>query len=145
MRIMKQFTDTSIMVDRLVICITVHLGFLKLCGFGSVTTHLPGCFCPRIFSLNIGLNMLHSDIFMSFSSTNMLIFFSPNFIEICSSWFNQQWTAMDQIIAWYRTRYFELSMPLTRKSLLFLTMRGCHLPWGGHVSPNLHCRHYHSS
>ena len=42
-----------------------HLGFLKLGSSGSATTHLPGCFCPWTFSLNIGLNMSPSDSFMS--------------------------------------------------------------------------------
>ena len=33
----------------------VFLSFLKLCSFGSAATHLPGCFCPWTFSLNIVL------------------------------------------------------------------------------------------
>ena len=44
---------------------TTHLGFLWLGSPGSVTKHLPGCFCPWAFSLNIGLNILPLDSFMS--------------------------------------------------------------------------------
>ena len=41
---------------------TTHLGFP--CS-GSATTHIPWCFCPWTFSLNIdGLNMLPSDSFL---------------------------------------------------------------------------------
>ena len=36
-----------------------HLGFLKLGSSDYATTHLPGCFCPWTFFLNIGLDMLH--------------------------------------------------------------------------------------
>ena len=42
-----------------------YLGFLKLGSFRSATTHLPGCFCPLTLFLNIGLNMLPSDSFMT--------------------------------------------------------------------------------
>ena len=41
------------------------LGFLSLSSFGSANSQLPGCFRPWTFSLNIGLNMLPSDPFMS--------------------------------------------------------------------------------
>ena len=44
---------------------STHLGFQKLGCFGTAATHLPGCFCPWTFSLNIGLNMLPLDFFIS--------------------------------------------------------------------------------
>ena len=44
---------------------TTYLGFLKLCSFGSVATHLPGFFCPWIFSVNIGLSISPSNSFVS--------------------------------------------------------------------------------
>ena len=43
---------------------TTCLGFLWLCSSCSANAQLPGCFRPRTFSLNVGLNMLHSDSFM---------------------------------------------------------------------------------
>ena len=41
------------------------LGFLKLSSSGSANAQLPGCFRPWTVCLNIGLNMLPSDSFMS--------------------------------------------------------------------------------
>ena len=41
------------------------LGFLYISNSGSANAHLPGCFCPWTFSLNIGLNMFSLDSFMS--------------------------------------------------------------------------------
>ena len=41
------------------------LGFLYLNIFGSANAQFPGCFHPWTFSLNIGLNMLPLDSFMS--------------------------------------------------------------------------------
>ena len=41
------------------------LGFLWLSSSGSANIQLPRCFRPYTFSLNIGLNMLPSDSFMS--------------------------------------------------------------------------------
>ena len=41
------------------------LGFLYLSSSGSANAQLPGCFRPWTFSLNIGLNMLPLDSFMS--------------------------------------------------------------------------------
>ena len=42
-----------------------HLGLRKICRFDSVTTHLPGCSSHWTFVLNIGLNTLSSDSFVS--------------------------------------------------------------------------------
>ena len=44
---------------------TTRLGFLGRSSSGSADVHLPGCFRPWTFPLNIGLNMLPSDSFMS--------------------------------------------------------------------------------
>ena len=41
------------------------LSFLKISSSGSANAHLHGCFRPWTFPLNIGLNMLPSDSFMS--------------------------------------------------------------------------------
>ena len=41
------------------------LGFLYISNSGSANAHLPGCFCPWTFSLNIGLNTFPLDSFMS--------------------------------------------------------------------------------
>ena len=41
------------------------LGFLYIRNSGSANAQLPGCFCPWTFSLNIGLNMIPLDSFMS--------------------------------------------------------------------------------
>ena len=41
------------------------LCFLYLSSSGSTNEQLPGCFLPWTFSLNIGLNMLPLDSFMS--------------------------------------------------------------------------------
>ena len=39
--------------------------FIMIVVTGSANAQLPGCFRPWTFSLNIGLNMLPSDSFMS--------------------------------------------------------------------------------
>ena len=41
------------------------LSFLYISNSGSANAQLPGCFRPRTFSLNIGLNMFPLDSFMS--------------------------------------------------------------------------------
>ena len=41
------------------------LGVLYLSSSGSANAQLPGCFHPWTFSLNIGMNMLPLDSFMS--------------------------------------------------------------------------------
>ena len=41
------------------------LGNLYISNSGSANAQLPECFCPWIFSLNIGLNMFPLDSFMS--------------------------------------------------------------------------------
>ena len=51
------------------------VGFLYLNIFGSANAQLPGCFHPLTFSLNIGLNMLPLDSFMS--CLNSLLGYSP--------------------------------------------------------------------
>ena len=48
-------------INYLLIC---TLGFLYISNSGSANAQLPGCFCPRTFSLNIGLNMFPLDSFM---------------------------------------------------------------------------------
>ena len=45
--------------------LTYTLGFLYISNSGSANAQLPGCLCPRTFSLNIGLNMFPFDSFMS--------------------------------------------------------------------------------
>ena len=44
---------------------TMHLGFLLQSSSCSANAHHPGCFHPWTFPLNIGLDMLTSDSFMS--------------------------------------------------------------------------------
>ena len=46
-------------------CISNIQFLFELGSSGSATTHLPGYLCPLTFSLNIGMNMLPSDYFMS--------------------------------------------------------------------------------
>ena len=41
------------------------LGFLYISNSDSANAQLPGCFCPRTFPVNIGLNMFPLDSFMS--------------------------------------------------------------------------------
>ena len=45
---------------------STYLGFLCVCSSGYTIKHLPRCPCPWTFSLNIGLNMLPSDSFISY-------------------------------------------------------------------------------
>ena len=45
------------------------LGFLYLSSYSSANAQLPGCFRPWTFPLNIGLNMLPLDSFMSYLHT----------------------------------------------------------------------------
>ena len=45
---------------------TAYLGFMELSSSGPANAQLPGLIRPWTFSLNIGLNMLSSNAFMSF-------------------------------------------------------------------------------
>ena len=62
--IMKVVTIIGILMAILYL-LKYTLGFLWLSRFGSANAQLPGCFRPWTLSLNIGLNMLHSDSFIS--------------------------------------------------------------------------------
>ena len=72
-------------------CAKIHyflvyiLCFLYISYSGSANAQLPGCFCPWIFSLNIGLNMFPLDSFMSclHSLTRILYRGVPGFATDC--------------------------------------------------------------
>ena len=62
-----------------------HLGFLKLGSVGSATIHLPECFCPWTFSLNIGLNVLPLDTFIRFRKSKCIAQgYHETWIEVCN-------------------------------------------------------------
>ena len=41
-------------------------GLLKLVNYSSAFAHLLVCFCPLAFLMDIGLNMLSSDVYVKF-------------------------------------------------------------------------------
>ena len=94
------FIMTFIMtvVAIIVIFTTIHyflnytLGFLQLSSSGSVNAQLPGCFRPWIFSLNIGLNMLPSDSFLS-CLYSLLRFLQGN-SRLCN------WLSLQRLVPW---------------------------------------------
>ena len=55
----------TIIIIIIIFILYYTLGFLKLSCSGSANVHLLGCFSLWTFPLNIGLNMLPSDPFMS--------------------------------------------------------------------------------
>ena len=76
---------------------TTYLDFW-LNSSGSANAHLPGCFRPWAFPLNIGLNMLLSDCFMPCS--DFLLGYSPNEIQallndcLCGVWCRELTTCL---------------------------------------------------
>ena len=44
---------------------------MELYFIGFVNAHLPGCFCPWTFRLNIGLNTSPSDSFVSYLNSHL--------------------------------------------------------------------------
>ena len=69
-----------------------HLGWLKLSISGSAITHLPGCFCPWRFSVDIGLNVLPCESFMS-CLTSLLGYFKEN-SGLCN------WSSLRYLVPW---------------------------------------------
>ena len=49
-----------------IICLILMNYLMEFYFIGFVNAHLPGCFCPWTFRLNIGLNTSPSDSFVSF-------------------------------------------------------------------------------
>ena len=69
----------------------VFLSFLKLCSFGSAATHLPGCFCPWTFSLNIVLNKLPLNPFVMLRFSTSVIYRGFRLCNWLSLWCLVPW------------------------------------------------------
>ena len=58
----------------------------------STIPHLPGCFCPRTFFQNIGLNMVASEPFMSHLVTQLDILLGS--FRLCN------WLSLRRLVSW---------------------------------------------
>ena len=54
-----------------VICLILMNYLMEFYFIGFVNAHLPGCFCPWTFRLNIGLNTSPSDSFVSYLNSHL--------------------------------------------------------------------------
>ena len=54
-----------------IICLILMNYLMELYFIGFVNAHLPGCFCPWTFRLNIGLNTSPSDSFVSYLNSHL--------------------------------------------------------------------------
>ena len=70
------------------------LGFLLLSSSGSANAQLPGCFCPCTLPLNIGLNMLPSNSFMS--CLHSLLGYSAWSSRLC------KWLSLHSSVPWIK-------------------------------------------
>ena len=55
----------------LIICLILMNYLMEFYFIGFVNAHLPGCFCPWTFRLNIGLNTSPSDSFVSYLNSHL--------------------------------------------------------------------------
>ena len=62
----------------LFVSITSRLNFLQPSSSGSANAHLPECFHPWTFTLNIGFNLLPPDSFLS-RLDSLLVYFTGEF------------------------------------------------------------------
>ena len=54
-----------------IICVILMNYLMEFYFIGFVNAHLPGCFCPWTFRLNIGLNTSPSDSFVSYLNSHL--------------------------------------------------------------------------
>ena len=54
-----------------IICLILMNHLMEFYFIGFVNAHLPGCFCPWTFRLNIGLNTSPSDSFVSYLNSHL--------------------------------------------------------------------------
>ena len=54
-----------------IICLLLMNYLMEFYFIGFVNAHLPGCFCPWTFRLNIGLNTSPSDSFVSYLNSHL--------------------------------------------------------------------------
>ena len=54
-----------------IICLILMNYLMEFYFIGFVNAHLPGCFCPCTFRLNIGLNTSPSDSFVSYLNSHL--------------------------------------------------------------------------
>ena len=54
-----------------IICLILMNYLMEFYFIGFVNAHLPGCFCPGTFRLNIGLNTSPSDSFVSYLNSHL--------------------------------------------------------------------------
>ena len=71
-----------------------YLSFPELGSSHSATTYLHGCFCPWTFSLNIGLNMLPSDSFMSCLDSLLGLYILHGSSNLCN------WLSLLCLVPW---------------------------------------------
>ena len=55
----------------IIICLILMNYLMEFYFIGFVNAHLPGCFCPWTFRLNIGLNTSPSDSFVSYLNSHL--------------------------------------------------------------------------
>ena len=72
--------------------ITTRLGLLNQSSSGSANAHLPGCFRPWTFPLNIGLKIFPSDSFMSCLDSLL------GFLQVSSRLCN--WLSLQHLLPW---------------------------------------------
>ena len=61
----------SIFIEKHIICLILMNYLMEFYFIGFVNAHLPGCFCPWTFRLNIGLNTSPSDSFVSYLNSHL--------------------------------------------------------------------------
>ena len=60
-----------LILDIFIICLILMNYLMEFYFIGVVNAHLPGCFCPWTFRLNIGLNTSPSDSFVSYLNSHL--------------------------------------------------------------------------
>ena len=67
------FPDTGCPVPdvSIYLCLILMNYLMEFYFIGFVNAHLPGCFCPWTFRLNIGLNTSPSDSFVSYLNSHI--------------------------------------------------------------------------
>ena len=61
----------EILHNTFIICLILMNYLMEFYFIGFVNAHLPGCFCPWTFRLNIGLNTSPSDSFVSYLNSHL--------------------------------------------------------------------------
>ena len=76
-----------------IICLILMNYLMEFYFIGFVNAHLPGCFCPWTFRLNIGLNTSPSDSFVSYLNSH-LGYSAGEFQALCN------WLSLRCLVPW---------------------------------------------